>query len=843
MPTGAVCDLRDALFVNAVLVLPNGSTMYAKDISADNVTNAIYVRLLADRELTTEGNYSILFNVKLVDGVMYSTVAVNFANVTTNADAEYKEIVLSSNLEVTDNPHNVQRTGASPKVSPRQTWLVYNDEAKAYEDTGITAEVNLVDYYTKEETDGKTAKLESQLTELKSELRIKYERSYTATSYNLLPISCKKGDSLKVSVEIANYQDTRVFITYNGENTKRLIDTASNADFINGEVEVICPSDISVLGVYCNPSVAYTLKVTQYGYVYDNIYKLNQMIAETDTKIAELSVETMSLQNPQLIDVTHLFYRNGLFAVNLDNGVFMPTENESGRYCAVFKTKVGDKFEIFNLKGASSAKAWLKYDKKGNILSSAPANITINDTLVMEHNGYIAFNHYGISSDIFSVKTNAEIIPLNAIVGLENLRKDLRIVKSEIPQVANNFGWDTSAAISQSFFTKVLYPLVQNDLTKQSVAGYMATTIGDVPSIVSHTSRRHIILDVQKGDAFLYDATGGSAGRAIAYVKDGIVTYVSVEGVIKAEFVADGSYDQVIFNYDSSFPATIVKLSETPKPEDKPLNEKNIIIFGDSSTDGSATSGTNWFNRMCKELGAANYRNYAMGGQTILNREDSTTNYLKKSIENAIANINAQWGGNVDVIMLQIGGNDMVYLSQIGTAEAAFSSYNYLAYKDDKTIYGSLRYCLELLRRTYPQALITMGTVFGRMGGDFDGNAQKINDVIKTCCNAMKIQVIDGGTYMGFSPFTEISVPYYNDGNPNVANDRSVLSRENPAYNFINDATGEIVTYDVATDGGVLKSGYSKRYGLYTYDGKHQTKEGEDKVMKFMSSEIKRLVI
>lgn len=161
MPTGVVCDLRDALFVNAVLVLPNGSTMYAKDISADNVTNAIYVRLLADRELTTEGNYSILFNVKLVDGVMYSTVAVNFANVTTNADAEYKEIVLSSNLEVTDNPHNVQRTGASPKVSTRQTWLVYNDEAKAYEDTGIPAEVNLGDYYTKEETDEKVAELES----------------------------------------------------------------------------------------------------------------------------------------------------------------------------------------------------------------------------------------------------------------------------------------------------------------------------------------------------------------------------------------------------------------------------------------------------------------------------------------------------------------------------------------------------------------------------------------------------------------------------------------------------------------------------------------------------------
>ena len=138
-PAGAVCDLRDALYVNAVLTLPNGSTMYAQDIAVDRVTNAIYVRLLADRELTAEGNYRILFNVKLADGVMYSTVAVNFANVTTDADAEYKELSLSFSLEVTDYPQNVERTGASPKVSTRQTWLVYNDEAKAYEDTGIPA--------------------------------------------------------------------------------------------------------------------------------------------------------------------------------------------------------------------------------------------------------------------------------------------------------------------------------------------------------------------------------------------------------------------------------------------------------------------------------------------------------------------------------------------------------------------------------------------------------------------------------------------------------------------------------------------------------------------------------
>jgi hypothetical protein len=119
---------------------------------------------------------------------------------------------------------------------------------------------------------------------------------------------------------------------------------------------------------------------------------------EIKRQLTELSVETMTLQYPELVDVTYLFYRDGLFANNLDTGRFFPNKNISGaggKYCAVFKTKVGDIFEIVNLKGASSTKAWYKYDAKGRIISNADANVTINETLVMEHDGYIVFNHYG----------------------------------------------------------------------------------------------------------------------------------------------------------------------------------------------------------------------------------------------------------------------------------------------------------------------------------------------------------------------------------------------------------------------------------------------------------------
>lgn len=136
-PSGAVANLRDARNVSAVLILPNNSTMRCEDCSVDKVVNAVFVRLSPNRELTSLGDYGIVFNVKLGDNGMYSTPILKFAEVTEDAEDVYSELFLSFKLETTDFPDNVVYTGASPKVGPRKTWLVYNDELKAYEDTGL----------------------------------------------------------------------------------------------------------------------------------------------------------------------------------------------------------------------------------------------------------------------------------------------------------------------------------------------------------------------------------------------------------------------------------------------------------------------------------------------------------------------------------------------------------------------------------------------------------------------------------------------------------------------------------------------------------------------------------
>lgn len=157
-PAGSVCDLRKVVSISAVLRLPSGETMPADDISVDKVTNAVYVRLLENRELTKVGTYGIVFNVKLSDGVMYSTPMLDIVKVSETAEDGYQEITTTRYIVVTDLPENAERTGASPKISDHNTWLVYNDATKAYEDSGII--VTADDFYTKAETDKKVAELE-----------------------------------------------------------------------------------------------------------------------------------------------------------------------------------------------------------------------------------------------------------------------------------------------------------------------------------------------------------------------------------------------------------------------------------------------------------------------------------------------------------------------------------------------------------------------------------------------------------------------------------------------------------------------------------------------------------
>ena len=160
-PTGGVCDLRKSRYIAATLVLPSGATMNCEDISFNEVTNAVYVRLLGTRELTAIGQYGIVFNVKLEDKTMYSTPVVYFAEVSEDAATGYQELTLALSVTVVNFPDNVSYTGASPKIGDKNTWLVYDDNLNAYVDTGVdVGYANLLSRY-----DGKFAEIVVPCTE------------------------------------------------------------------------------------------------------------------------------------------------------------------------------------------------------------------------------------------------------------------------------------------------------------------------------------------------------------------------------------------------------------------------------------------------------------------------------------------------------------------------------------------------------------------------------------------------------------------------------------------------------------------------------------------------------
>lgn len=162
-PSGVAVDLRKVRYIAGILRLPSGQTMTLSDINFDELTNNVFIRLLATRELTTEGNYAIVVNVKLSDNTMYSTQLAEIINVDADNAGGYVEQAIALALTVVNFPGNVNITGCSPKISDKNTWIVYDDTLKAYVDTGVSVGyAELVSRY-----DQKVAEIEAVVTEAK----------------------------------------------------------------------------------------------------------------------------------------------------------------------------------------------------------------------------------------------------------------------------------------------------------------------------------------------------------------------------------------------------------------------------------------------------------------------------------------------------------------------------------------------------------------------------------------------------------------------------------------------------------------------------------------------------
>ena len=72
-----LANLRKARYIGAVLVKPDGATLACDDVAFDEVTQAVYVRLLPDRELIDEGEYGIVINAAIGANEIHRRIAEN----------------------------------------------------------------------------------------------------------------------------------------------------------------------------------------------------------------------------------------------------------------------------------------------------------------------------------------------------------------------------------------------------------------------------------------------------------------------------------------------------------------------------------------------------------------------------------------------------------------------------------------------------------------------------------------------------------------------------------------------------------------------------------------------
>lgn len=245
-----------------------------------------------------------------------------------------------------------------------------------------------------------------------------------------------------------------------------------------------------------------------------------------------------------------------------------------------------------------------------------------------------------------------------------------------------------------------------------------------------------------------------------------------------------------------------------------------VVFLGDSSTDRNTSSYAVNFQNVT----GCYMANLAVGGATWVS-DDPLSNCIEKQINTLITNKSTH---NPNLIVIQGGGNDISLIrtssARLGSFASATDNYNYKTYDPRTTLYNSLRFNLERLKREFPNAVIILGTTWQRWLASpdtYDIN-KNVAKAITDMATYLSVRVIDGFNHSGISYLTEIKNRNSFDGTPSEAN---------PYYDWV-EPNGEVVSSSNKTPDAV------KRYGLYCWDGTHVNAVGRVMLSKFMISKI-----
>lgn len=199
------------------------------------------------------------------------------------------------------------------------------------------------------------------------------------------------------------------------------------------EIEYIVPANIDSMRVYSSANG----KIAIYKEFRHTIETLGQSIIEQLNEKVGIDALRASFpvkfSSPQ--DVTKLFKKGTFISYlqTLNNQVGIYTTADAQKKSMLFAVKNGDTFTFANLIGGwGEARAWIKYDLRGNVIAYADGGVTINGDFAIDYDGFFAVNYYGSNAKLFSCTTNSAIVPVNAVIGAMELAGSLKEVETKI---------------------------------------------------------------------------------------------------------------------------------------------------------------------------------------------------------------------------------------------------------------------------------------------------------------------------------------------------------------------------------------------------------------------------
>ena len=362
-------------------------------------------------------------------------------------------------------------------------------------------------------------------------------------------------------------------------------------------------------------------------------------------------------------------------------------------------------------------------------------------------------------------------------------------------------------------------------------SGFIPTNSGGVISKKPTTDEgwRCIEIPCKEGDIFELFVHNGQNARGWNFLNSERIVISQAEAsysTLRATIIAPANSRSLLLNTHDTTDNSFVSYKITPiweRENKRILSDLKIAYLGDSAIDVGNREWPKW----CSELLGAECQIFATGGYTYANQftdgDKTTYKTCLKLLVDRLVSYSTENNWIPNIVVLQIGGNDLWLNDKLGTLEDAFKNFNYEVLAKDDTTYGGIRYNIQRLNTLFPNAQVIVGTVFQRRGDD----ASKIAIPIREVCAKLGVPVIDGNKYSGINTYEELTNPVYSD-NPDETN---TGTREYPQYNWV-ESDGTVVSVDSKTESAV------KKYGRYLYDGTHKTLKAEKHIAIFMASQI-----